>query len=145
MPIDQSKPTEPIGNQWIGRLSPTVSSLVNFDVNPGAAGKTCNLIFYLPPAPHEWWQYFSLKSPGGISVSRLDQYATVTTTFSNVGKSTPVGSVGQVSLGQGYPIASFPCEADKVIGYRIDSINGLNMSWFQMVAPAAGIFMTVSG
>jgi len=145
VPIDQSKPTEPIGNQWIARLSPTVSSLVNFDVHEQYAGKACNLVFYLPPEPHQWWQHFALNSPGGINVSRLDQIATDKTTASNAGPSTPVGSVPQLSLGQGHPISSAPCEAGKVVGYRIDSQNGLDMSWFQMVTPASGLFMTVSG
>jgi glucan endo-1,3-beta-D-glucosidase len=119
--------------------------LFNFDVHPEYAGKTCNIVFYSPPEPHLWWQHFSLNASGGIKVSRLEQIATNKTSASNVGNSTPVGSVDRISLGQGHHVSSAPCETGKVVGYRVDSHSGLDMSWFQMVTPASGLFMTVSG
>lgn len=142
--IDKTNPTTTLGKQFIARLSSTHSSLFSFDIRPKFAGKTCNLVFHLPATTSQRWQPFNLVSPGGISVSQLEKPATETTSFGSSRNSRPVGSVDQLTSGLGHLVSSGPCEAGKSIGYRVDALNGLHLDYFQMVTPAAGLFMTVS-
>lgn len=145
VPIDDVYPNTIIGSQYIARLSSTHSTLVNFDVSPDHARKTCSLVFYLPASTDEWFQPLQLRALGGISVSKLDSPATDTTSSSTVGSSSLVGTVGELAQGgQGNLVSSAPCEAGETVGYRIDAVNGLDLQYFQMVMPASGLFMTVS-
>ncbi|KAF1961489.1 glycoside hydrolase [Byssothecium circinans] len=131
---------KPIGNQYIGQVSPTRSTLFALDI-PSTPGKTCNTFFTLPglfdpkyPTP------FALNSPGGISVSRLSGPNIATTQDVSI-----VGSVPRLLPGNKQLIESGPCAAGKQIGYRVDSVGGLDMTFFQMSGPAAiGLFVEVS-
>jgi glucan endo-1,3-beta-D-glucosidase len=82
-------------------------------------------------------------SSGGISVSRLANAPGSDLNAQNIGNSSLVGIVPTVAPASQYNIASFPCEAGQRVGYEVDSINGLNMNWFQMTYPALGLFMQV--
>lgn len=145
VPVDKSNPTRVVDNHFIAQLSSTRSTLFNFNIPLGRVGKMCNVVFHLPVENHEWWQPFQLNAPGGISIAQLEQPATVTTTFSTIGNTRPVGSVTQLTQGQRHIISSEPCEAGKTVGYEVDAINGLDLQYFQMVEPASGLFITVSG
>jgi glucan endo-1,3-beta-D-glucosidase len=142
VPVDKSQPTSVIGKQFIGRLDPVHSTLFNFNVPADYAGKACRLTFFVPSPSSEWWQPIQMKTAGGIAVSELDQLATETTSFSTVGTSRPVGSVGLLAKGEGNLVASFPCPAGKMVGYQVDSIGGLDLQFFEMITPALGLFMT---
>jgi glucan endo-1,3-beta-D-glucosidase len=144
VPIDNANPDTVIGSQYVARLSPTYSSLYNFDVRPSYAGKTCSLVFHLPLLSGDWWQLIQYKSAGGIIVSQLNNIATDITSASKVGNTRPIGSVSSLSPGGGYTINSAPCEAGKTVGYRIDAVGGLDLQYFQMVTPPTGLFMTAS-
>jgi glucan endo-1,3-beta-D-glucosidase len=143
VPIDSSNPNAVIGNQYTAQISVTRSTLFVFN-NDYDAGRTCNLVFALPPTfdPH-YPSPYTFNIPGGIQLSRLDRPADGTASASAVGGSTPVGSVPQLMPGNKYVIQSGPCEHG-LAGYRIDSTGGLDLNFFQMSSPALGLFMEVA-
>lgn len=135
VPIDSTDPNEVIGNSYTAQVSPTRSTLFVFDVPPSSA-KTCNLVFTVPALFNSAYTApFQIYSPGGISFSRLDSSASTT-----VG-GTAVGALPAILPGNKYTIASGPCEAGQRVSYRADSVNGLDMDFFQMTSPALGLFM----
>ncbi|KAJ4369847.1 hypothetical protein N0V83_005611 [Neocucurbitaria cava] len=138
-------PTKIIGNGYNAQLSPTISTIFVYDVNPIHQGKICTLIFQLPPA----FQYpefapARISALGGISVSRLNNQVSAEVSVKDVGASNPVGIVPVIQFGQQYNVASGPCEAGQRVGYQVDSLYGLSMDWFQMTNPPLGLFMLVS-
>ena len=141
VPIDSSDPNLVIGNHYTAQISPTRSTLFVFNVDYDR-GKTCNLVFALPPPfdPKHVAPY-TVSSPGGIAVSRLDRPMDERVSASSVGGSTSVGSVPQVMPGNKYVIQSGPCEYGQLVGYRVDSTSGLDLQYFQMTSPALGLFM----
>ncbi|KAL5419134.1 hypothetical protein PMIN06_005365 [Paraphaeosphaeria minitans] len=144
VPIDSSDPNKVIGNSYTAQVSPTRSTLFVFDVPPSSP-KTCNLVFALPPTfDPTYIAPMQINSPGGISISRLDKLATVRTSASSAASGTVVGAVAALQPGNKYTIASAPCEAGQQVSYKAESLNGLDLSFFQMTSPALGLFMETS-
>ena len=144
IPVDKTNPSAPLGSQFLAQISATRSTIFNFDVPSDYTGKTCNLVFHLPPDTRDWSTPYQLRAPGGIIVSELGHFATVKTSAANVGVSQPVGSINQLIPGKGHLISSGPCEAGLTVAYQIDALSGLDLQFFQMVTPPLGLFMTVS-
>lgn len=143
VPVDSSDPNLVIGNQYTAQVSPTRSTLFVFNVH-WDVGRTCNVVFALPPLfDPRYTAPYTLASSGGIQVSRLDQSVDGTVSASSVGGSTLVGSVPQLMPGNKYVISSGKCEYGQLAGYRIDSVGGLDLSFFQMTSPTIGLFMEV--
>ncbi|KAF2016601.1 glycoside hydrolase family 17 protein [Aaosphaeria arxii CBS 175.79] len=146
IPIDHSRPDTPLGSQFIGQLSPTYSTLVNFQFPASFAGKLCTFIFYMPPIANGWWSPYQLKSPGGLSVSRMLRPATVSTTPNNLGATQPIGAVYPLTLGQGHVVGSLPCDGGgQTVGFQISALAGLDFSWYQSVQPPVGLFVRANG
>lgn len=78
-------------------------------------------------------------------VSQLMIPASGDTTARTVGAARPVGSISVLTPGQGYVISSALCEAGKTVGYQIAAVGGLDLHYFQLVKPALGLFVTISG
>ncbi|KAF2028612.1 glycoside hydrolase [Setomelanomma holmii] len=139
----QSNPTQIVGNGYTAQLSPTISTVFVFDVRPGHQGKTCNLVFFLPPAfPFPDMSPVKIRSPGGITVSRLSNSAArPDVTANDVGTSTPVGAALSMQFANQYIVGSGPCDAGQQVAYQVDSTGGLAMNFFQMISPPLGLFM----
>lgn len=144
VPIDRSNGSNIIGNSYIAQISSSFSTLFNFNLPSEFQGKTCNLVFHVPPESQEWWHPWHLSTPGGILFSQLETPATALTSSGTVSNSRPIGSVNSLELG-GHPVSSAPCEAGTTVGYRADALGALDLQYFQMTSPAAGLYMTVSG
>jgi glucan endo-1,3-beta-D-glucosidase len=145
IPIDKADPTKVIGNGYTVQLSPTISTVFFYDVRPDFAGKTCTLALHMPPAfPIPETAPIQIRTPGGISVSRIANQVPDIVSAQNVGNSSFVGVVPLVQPARQYNVASFPCEAGQRVRYQVDSVNGLDANWFQMTYPALGLFMLVS-
>lgn len=144
VPINRSDPSKFIGNSFTAQISSTLSTLFVFDM-PSSSAKTCNLVFSVPPVfDPTYVAPIKINSAGGISISRLDKSATAGTSASLVAAGTVVGSVPVLQPGHKYTITSAPCEAGQQVSYRADSLNGLDMNFFQMTPPALGLFMEIS-
>jgi glucan endo-1,3-beta-D-glucosidase len=102
------------------------------------------LIFALPPPSNPTFAApYTILAPGGIGVSRLARSADGRTSANPASGAASVGSVPRLMPGKKYTIASAPCEAGQMVGYRIDSASGLNLDFFQMTSPALGLFIEV--
>ncbi|KAF2204364.1 glycoside hydrolase [Delitschia confertaspora ATCC 74209] len=132
-----------IGSSYSALISPTRSTIFNFYLSPSDDGKICYLVFMLPNQSPEFWTPYQITSPGGINVIQLDSPATVTTNARIAGNGTLVGTVPQLNKGQFYKVATLPCQSG-TIGYKVDSLDGLNMQFFQVNAPPLGLFVMVS-
>jgi glucan endo-1,3-beta-D-glucosidase len=143
VPIDMGDPTKVVSNGFTALISPGVSTVFIFDVAPEHQGKICNLVFFVPPAfPFEDLSPVKIRSPGGISVSRLDnQPAPQGISASDVGSSAPVGTAASVQFANQYNVGTAPCEAGQRVAYQVDSTGGLAMNFFQMTSPPLGLFM----
>ncbi|KAI4671111.1 uncharacterized protein J4E88_009509 [Alternaria novae-zelandiae] len=145
IPIDKADPTKVIGNGYTALLSPTISTVFVYDIRAEFAGKTCTLALHMPPPfPIPETAPVQIRTPGGISVSRLANQVSDTVSMQSVGNSSLVGVVQLIEPAHQYNVASFPCEAGQRVSYQVDSINGLDMNWFQMTYPALGLFMLIS-
>jgi len=144
VPVDDSKPETALGVSYEGVVSPTVSSLFNFDIPASYAGKNCNVVLLFPDGSQQWQPAATFKTPGGITVQQLTTPASTTMTYANVPKGQIVGSVSHLEAGHGYTISTGPCAAGKTLGYRIDSADGLDLQFFQSINPPLGFFITVS-
>ncbi|KAH7411675.1 glycoside hydrolase superfamily [Phaeosphaeria sp. MPI-PUGE-AT-0046c] len=143
VPVDKANSSKMVGNGFTAELSSTISTVFVFDVRPEHRGKICSLVFYVPPmASSAAIAPFSIKAPGGISVSRLaGDIATPKISANSVGSSTPVGRVSSVQPASQYTISSAPCDAGQRVGYQVDALGGLAMDFFQMISPPLGLFV----
>lgn len=141
VPIDPTNPTKMIGNSYTAQISPTRSTLFVFDMPPSSP-KTCNLVFTVPPAfDPTYIAPMQISSPGGITVSRLVKSSADGLSASSAARSDVVGAVPALQPGNKYTIASAPCGSGQQVTYRADSLDGLDMDFFQMTSPALGLFM----
>jgi glucan endo-1,3-beta-D-glucosidase len=146
VPVDMSDPSKVIGNGYIAQLSPTLATVFVFDVRPENQGKTCNLVFHMPPAsPWPDMSPVKIRSAGGIIVSSVGQQAaSADISASNVVSSGVVGWIPSISPSNQYDLVSFPCPARQRVAYQAESTGGLAMDFFQMTMPPLGLFMSVS-
>jgi glucan endo-1,3-beta-D-glucosidase len=132
-----------VGNGYTGQLSQTISTVFVFDVGPEHNGMTCNLVFFVPPAsPFPDLSPAKIRTPGGITVSRLSNSAAGSdVSASEFGASTPVGDAPSIQFASQYTVGSAPCDAGQRVAYQVDSSGGLTMDFFQMISPPLGLFM----
>jgi hypothetical protein len=144
--VDKADPSKIIGNGYVAHLSPTIFTVFVFDVRPENQGKTCNLTFHMPVAlPWPDMSPVKVRSPGGITISSVDQQVTSMEISANdVSSSSLVGWVPSVEPANQYNIASVPCAAGQRIAYQVESTGGFTMDFFQTTTPPLGLFMSVS-
>ena len=145
VPVDESQPNTALGTSYNGTFSSTVSTIFNFDIPPGDAGKTCTLVFLLPDLKDLQTSSYTLSGSGGIDVKGLQAPADQGTTYSNVPASSgDVGSVASISSGNSYTISSGACAADQRIGYEVSATGSLALNYFQDYNPSPlGMYITV--
>lgn len=146
IPVEKANPVSTLGNDYTAQLSPTISTVFAFDVGPELQDMMCSLIFYMPPAfPFADLAPVKIRSPGGITVFRLSNGVfTVKNNLSITSSSTLVGSAPLIQFANQYNVGSMLCDVGHRVAYQIDSVDGLNMDFFQMISPALGLFMIAS-
>lgn len=144
VPVDKSQPSKAYGTSYNGKFSSDISSVFNFDIPASYAGKTCSLVFLFPTQAQLKTSSFTLKSSGGVHVTKLNTVATPSTTYSNVGAGSEAGSVASVQPGNSYVVASGPCAAGQAVSYKADATGGLDLEYFQNYNPSPiGMYVTV--
>ncbi|CAN9355857.1 unnamed protein product [Alternaria alternata] len=144
VPIDKADPTKVIGNGYTVQLSLTISTIFVYDVRPEFAGKACTLALHMPPPfPMPEMAPVHIRSPGGVSVSRLINQVPDTVSMHSIGNTSLIGTVPLVEMASQYNVASFPCEVGQKVAYQVDSVGGFEADWFQMTYPALGLFLLV--
>ena len=145
VPVDKENPTKPGGDSFNGTISPTISSIFNFDIPASYAGKTCSLIFLLPTQGKLETSAYSLSGSGGIDAARLTSPATEQTSYDTVASvAKEFGGPASVTPGNSYVIGTGPCNANQRLGYKISATGTLSLNYFQDYNPSPiGLYVTV--
>ncbi|KAL6231512.1 ubiquitin 3 binding protein But2 C-terminal domain-containing protein [Aspergillus navahoensis] len=144
VPIDSSSPDEAYGTQFNGTVTPTVSTIFNFDIPAADAGKTCSLVFLFPRQEDLETSAFDFSGDGTIQFSAVETPATQSTTYNNAPQISQ--SLGQftVSPGNSYTVSSFECPAGQTVGYEMSTAGSTNLEFFEDYNPSPiGLFITV--
>ena len=143
IPIDSSNPSKAPGTSFFGEVSSTVSSIFNFDIPPGDAGKTCSLIFLFPLQSQLTTSSFTFSGNGGLDFAKLNGVATTATSYSNApGVATDYGTT-VVAPGNSYTIATFPYPAGTAISFEIKAVGDTCLTYFQDYNPSPiGLYIT---
>lgn len=139
--IDSAHPTTSNGTSYFGAITPTISTLYNFDIPQSYAGKTCSLIFLFPAQSSLQTSSFSFSGNGKLSFSELKGEFSAQTTYNTrpgVGKTYPDVTVSPGAEEEGYVIASFDCPAGETAVYEIGEGQGGNtvLKYFQDYNPS---------
>src|SRR5439155_10859759 len=73
--LDWTKPSTAPGTSYNGMVSPTVSSVFNFDIPQADSGKTCSLIFLFPTQSQLTTSSYTLTGNGAIDFCMLSGVA----------------------------------------------------------------------
>ncbi|KAL4770378.1 ubiquitin 3 binding protein But2 C-terminal domain-containing protein [Aspergillus nidulans var. acristatus] len=144
IPIDSSSPDEAYGTQFNGTVTPTVSTIFNFDIPATDAGKTCTLVFLFPRQEDLETSAFDFSGDGTIQFSAVETYATESTTYNNAPQISQ--NLGQftVSPGNSYTVSSFECPAGQTVGYEMSTTGTTQLEFFEDYNPSPiGLFITV--
>ncbi|KAL4745785.1 ubiquitin 3 binding protein But2 C-terminal domain-containing protein [Aspergillus terricola var. indicus] len=144
IPIDSSSPDEAYGTQFNGTVTPTVSTIFNFDIPATDAGKTCSLVFLFPRQEDLETSAFDFSGDGTIQFSAVETYATQSTTYNNAPQISQ--NLGQftVSPGNSYTVFSFECPAGQTVGYEMSTAGTTQLEFFEDYNPSPiGLFITV--
>jgi hypothetical protein len=144
IPIDSSSPDEAYGTQFNGTVTPTVSTIFNFDIPATDAGKTCTLVFLFPRQEDLETSAFDFSGDGTIQFSAVETYATESTTYNNAPRISQ--NLGQftVSPGNSYTVSSFECPAGQTVGYEMSTTGTTQLEFFEDYNPSPiGLFITV--
>ncbi|KAF1824169.1 glycoside hydrolase family 17 protein [Dissoconium aciculare CBS 342.82] len=133
------------GTSYNGTISPTVSSIFNFDIPASYAGKTCSLVFLFPEISHLETSSYSFNNKGGLAIAGLVAPATEQTSFSSVPATNgQKASIERVVPGNNYSVLTQKCPAGQRISYTFSSAGGLDVNFFQDYNPSPlGVYVAV--
>lgn len=143
IPVDSSNADHAPGTSYFGEVSSTISSLFNFDIPAGDAGKKCSLVFLFPKQEDLETSSFTFSGSGDIDFSYLNGPASQTTTYNNrPGVWEDLGVV-RVAPGNSYLIATFDCPAGQAIGFEMSAVGDTCLNYFQDYNPSPiGLYIT---
>ncbi|KAK2593266.1 hypothetical protein QQS21_009031 [Conoideocrella luteorostrata] len=143
IPVDKSNPDKAAGTSYFGEVTPTISSIFNFDIPASDNGKTCTLVFLFPDQSQLVTSSYTFSGDGKIDFSMLNGPASTSTTFNNQpGKKTDYG-VTTVAPGNSYSIATFPCPGGQTIAFEMGECDNTNFRYFQDYNPSPiGLYIT---
>ncbi|KZF26270.1 hypothetical protein L228DRAFT_264689 [Xylona heveae TC161] len=144
VPIDKSNPDKAYGTSYNGEVTPTISSIFNFDIPASDSGKTCTLVFLFPKQSDLQTSSFTFSGSGQIDFSSLATTATQQTTYNNAPKVSKDLGVFTVSPGNSYTISTFSCPANTAISFELSTSSDTNLNYFQDYNPSPiGLYITV--
>ncbi|KAG5939974.1 hypothetical protein E4U60_000701 [Claviceps pazoutovae] len=83
IPVDKSNPDKVYGTSFFGEVTPSRSSIFNFDIPVRDRDKTCTLIFLFPDQSQLETSSYTLYGDGKIHALALDRFANTSTTWNN--------------------------------------------------------------
>ena len=145
VPVNRDQPDTSYGTSYNGTISPSISSIFNFDIPPSTSGKTCTLVFLLPTQDELTTSAFSLSGSGGFGLAQLKSPATEQTTYNTVPETDrELEGPSTVTPGSQYVIVSGSCAAGSRIAYRVSATGSLDLNYFQNFNPAPiGFYVTI--
>lgn len=143
--VDKNQPDTALNTGFNGIVSPTVSSIFNFDIPPSYGGRTCSLVFLFPTRESLQTSNYTLSGSGGLDITRLVSASTAETTYNNqpaVNVTFP--SIPNLQAGNSYTIGSGGCFAGARVAYKVSATGSLDLNYFQDFNPAPiGLYVTV--
>ncbi|PSS28310.1 hypothetical protein M430DRAFT_63452 [Amorphotheca resinae ATCC 22711] len=142
VPVSASSPDKSFGTSYNGTITSDISSIFNFDVPKSYTG-TCSLVFLFPQKDQLETSSFSFSGNGEVDFAQLTTVATNTTTYATEGSvKTDFGNF-TVTPGSSTVVSSFSCPAGQTVSYKISSVSGTSLNYFQDWNPSPiGLFIT---
>ncbi|KAI9715480.1 MAG: hypothetical protein M1812_005956 [Candelaria pacifica] len=144
VPVDSNNPNQAAGTSLNGTVTPSVSSIFNFDIPSSDSGKTCSLVFLFPNQSDLQTSSFSFSGSGSIDFASLQGTANAQTSFSNTPALNQDLAVITVAPGNSYNVASFACPAGRTVAFKLSTTSSTNLNYFQDFNPSPiGLYITV--
>ncbi|KAH8820899.1 ubiquitin 3 binding protein But2 C-terminal domain-containing protein [Xylogone sp. PMI_703] len=146
VPTSSEEPMQAFGNSYTAHISPTNTTLFNFDIPASYSGRTCSLLFLFPFGnqldPSAGGYTFSgieqeVEQNGGLDFALLDGIANNGTTYATTPKVHTDYGKTEILPGNRYTIATYPCQGGQTLTYSVSSRGGVELDYFQDSAPAA--------
>lgn len=137
--VDSNDQDTSYGTQYNGTVTPTISSIFNFDIPSTAKGKTCSLIFLFPDHSRLVTSTYDITGDGIIDFQQLSAPALESTTYANQPGPSQGFKPRQLTLApnHAYNVANtVPCPAGQRVAYKMSSPSGTSFSWFQDYNPS---------
>ncbi|KAG5955863.1 hypothetical protein E4U57_003084 [Claviceps arundinis] len=136
IPVDKSNPDKAYGNSFFGEVTPSRSSIFNFDIPVSDRDKTCTLIFLFPEQSQLETSSNTLYGDGKIHALALGGLASNSTTWNNKPRKLSAGRSAIVRPGQSNSIASWPCSTTQALSFELLSSGNTYLRCFQDYNPA---------
>merc|ERR1712157_36035 len=146
VPVSSDNKDKAYGTSYNGTISPSVSSIFNFDLPYSYEGQTCSLVFLFPEQDQLETSAFTFNGKGGVTVNELSSPATEQTTYNSVPEAAVegIGAISEVRPGNSYVVASHECNAGARQSFEFMSTGGLDLEFFQDYNPSPiGAYITV--
>ncbi|EPE29387.1 hypothetical protein GLAREA_00547 [Glarea lozoyensis ATCC 20868] len=152
VPTSPQSPDHAFGNSYKAYISPTNTTLFNFDIPDQAPYLgTCGLVFQFPYRSQLAWHneptfYFSgleqeVGSNGGLNFALLSGVADSSTTYNDIAPVDTNYGKTKIVPGNNYTIATFPCRAG-TFTYEVSSVGGVEFNFYQDSRPyAVGLYI----
>ncbi|KAI4157364.1 MAG: hypothetical protein LQ342_008337 [Letrouitia transgressa] len=143
--VDKSKPDTAFDTSYNAHISPTVSSIFNFDIPTTYSGRDCALQFLFPTRDNLQTSNYTLSGSGGINVARLASPATSQTTYNNKpAVRKDLKTIPNLQPGNSYFIAAGHCSVGERISYQVSATGDLDLDYFQDYNPSPlGLFISL--
>ncbi|KAL8714150.1 MAG: hypothetical protein Q9220_001879 [cf. Caloplaca sp. 1 TL-2023] len=134
--IDEASPDKAYGTGYNGTVSPTISSIFNFDQPPTGLSadkqQRCELVFFFPEASSLREKSYEFNAKGGLIFYRLRREATAKTTFDNQTRERQVVRyIRDLAPGNRYSLQSDRCVEFAGVGYKMAAIGNTYLDFFQ--------------
>lgn len=139
--IDEAFPDKAFGTGYNGTVTPTISSIFNFEKPPTGLTadkkQTCELIFFFSSANLLWEEKsyeFNVKGGGrgGLIFWRLRRSAELRTTWNTqLRESRAVRYITDAAPGNTYSLEVDRCDAFSGVGYKMAAIGNTYLDFFQ--------------
>ncbi|GAB7349650.1 hypothetical protein MBLNU459_g0326t1 [Dothideomycetes sp. NU459] len=137
VPVNASSPNTAYGTSYNGTVTPSVSTIFNFDIPESYAGKECSTIFLFPKLSQLETSSYSFNGKGGFTISILKGVATESTTYANAPAiAAQIGSVPALAAGNSYTLSHDSCPAGTRVSFELTSTGGLDLEFFEDYNPS---------
>lgn len=146
VPTSPQAPNYAFGNSYTAHISPTNTTLYNFDIPSSPPYlETCALLFLFPFAssldPSTGIYYFSgLEEEegehGGLDFALLAEAANAGTTYDTTGDVASDYGAVEIMPGNDYSVATFWCQSGQTVTFEVASKGNVKLDYFQDSAPS---------
>lgn len=149
IPVSEEAPEVCYGTQFIAQITKANSTVYNFDIPETWEGANCKVIFDFPVKEkvyfQEGYKYTPSKDMDGAFVNfhLLNGTIDMKTTYANLPEDAEHIGNATVVPGNSYTIVEEKCRAGQKLTFKLDSVNGSAIEYFQATGPSPiGLWIT---